>query len=240
MPIDAAKVGHLLGLFEPSHMRYVADRESDGAGEPELADMTRKAIDVLKRNRKGFFLMVEGGRIDHGHHAGNAYRALTETIAFSDAVRVAMQGTDPRDTLILVTADHSHTLTMAGYPGRGNPILGLVKGPGASDVTRDVDGPPVRDAVVCERPRLRLHGNRREGRGRLPVAPGRVKDLATVDTQDEGYHQEALVGLPGETHGGDDVALFARGPGARGRPRHDGPERDLPRDAPGARVLGVE
>jgi len=47
------------------------------------------------------------------------------------------------------------------------------------------------------------------------VAPGRVQDLSTVDTQDEGYHQEALVGLSGETHGGDDVALFARGPGSR-------------------------
>ncbi len=49
--------------------------------------MTTTAIELLRKNRKGFFLMVEGGRIDHAHHAGNAHRALTDTIAFSDAVR---------------------------------------------------------------------------------------------------------------------------------------------------------
>lgn len=213
--VDPAKVDHLLGLFEPSHMHYVADRDTDGAGEPTLAEMTGKAIDVLKRNRKGFFLMVEGGRIDHAHHAGNAYRALTETIAFSDAVRVAMQGTDPRDTLILVTADHSHTLTMAGYPGRGNPILGLVRGPGARDVTRDYQGRPYATLSYANGPGFAPGEAGGDGRGGLPIAPGRVRDLGDVDTQDAGYHQEALVGLAGETHGGDDVALYARGPGAR-------------------------
>jgi alkaline phosphatase len=56
--------------------------------------------------------MVEGGRIDHGHHAGNAQRALTETIEFANAVTVALQKTKPTDTLIVVTADHSHTLDL--------------------------------------------------------------------------------------------------------------------------------
>ena len=54
--------------------------------------------------------MVEGGRIDHAHHAGNAYRALTDTIALAEAVKVAREMTDDEDTLIIVTADHSHTL----------------------------------------------------------------------------------------------------------------------------------
>src|SRR5690606_20199780 len=66
----------------------------------------------------------EAGRIDHAHHAGNAYRALTDTIALSDAVKAAVSMTDPRETLIVVTADHSHVFTIAGYPDRGNPILG--------------------------------------------------------------------------------------------------------------------
>ncbi|HTE40110.1 MAG TPA: alkaline phosphatase, partial [Steroidobacteraceae bacterium] len=122
--IDPRKTDHLLGLFEPSHMRYEIDRSQDRAGEPSLADMTGKAIDILKRNSKGYFLMVEGGRIDHAHHAGNAYRALTETIALSAAVKKAQEMTSDQDTLIVVTADHSHTLTMVGYPSRGNPILG--------------------------------------------------------------------------------------------------------------------
>jgi alkaline phosphatase len=213
--IDAAHTGPVLGLFEPSHMRYETDRANDGAGEPALADMTRKAIDILKRNRKGYFLMVEGGRIDHAHHAGNAYRALTDTIALSDAVRAAAQATDARDTLILVTADHSHTLTMGGYPGRGNPILGLVRSPDAADFTRDVNGKPYATLAYANGPGFAFLKPGAETRGKLPVNPGRNQDLAQVDTTDEGYHQEALVGLPGETHGGDDVALYARGPGAR-------------------------
>ncbi len=59
--VDAKNVDHLLGLFEPSHMQYEADRATDLAGEPSLAEMTAKAIEVLKKNRKGYYLMVEGG-----------------------------------------------------------------------------------------------------------------------------------------------------------------------------------
>ena len=70
--------------------------------------------------------MVEGGRIDHGHHNGNAFRALTDTVALSDAVRTALKKVNLNDTLIIVTADHSHTLFIQGYPTRGNNILGLV------------------------------------------------------------------------------------------------------------------
>ena len=71
-------------------------------------------------------------------------RALVDTVALSDAVRVADSMTSPDDTLILVTADHSHTLTFAGYPMRGNPILGKVRG--ASGET-DSAGPYALDAL---------------------------------------------------------------------------------------------
>ena len=56
----------------------------DKAGEPSLTEMTTKAIDILKKNKNGYFLMVEGGRIDHAHHSGNAYRALTDTQQLAD------------------------------------------------------------------------------------------------------------------------------------------------------------
>ena len=52
-----------LGLFERSHMQYEAEREDDAAGEPSLAEMVEKAIQMLRKNSKGFFLFVEGGRI---------------------------------------------------------------------------------------------------------------------------------------------------------------------------------
>ena len=126
---NPAGYDRLLGLFEPSHVQYEADREAADPGkEPSLADMATTAVDMLSKNRNGYFLMVEGGRIDHAHHAGNAYRALTDTIAFSDAVR-AVAAKVSSDTLIVVTADHSHTFTIAGYPVRGNPILGVVTEP---------------------------------------------------------------------------------------------------------------
>jgi len=195
-------------------MRFEADRADDAAGEPSLADMTRKAIELLSRNRKGFYLMVEAGRIDHAHHAGNAYRALTDTIALSDAVRVAMQATDPRDTLILVTADHSHTMTIAGYPRRGNPILGLARAPAEKDFSRDHLGHPYTTIGYANGrgyASLEVGGETRYG---FPIAAGRVKDLSSVDTTDEGFHQEALVGLIAETHGGEDVPLYAHGAGS--------------------------
>ena len=124
---DATKV---FGLFNESHMQYEADRGNDIAGEPSLSQMTEKAIDVLDNNEQGFFLTVESGRIDHAHHAGNAYNALNDTVELAKAVKVAMENTNPEETLIVVTADHSHVFTIAGYPKRGNPILGKVVGVG--------------------------------------------------------------------------------------------------------------
>ncbi len=212
--IDPANTTHLLGLFENSHMQYEADRATDGAGEPSLAEMTDKAIGILKNNDKGFFLMVEGGRIDHGHHAGNAYRALTDTIAMSDAVKVAMANTDPKDTLIVVTADHSHVFTIAGYPKRGNPMLGKVVAPGKSDYSKAADGLPYTTLSYANGAgyhMLPVGGDTVYGE---PIQAGRVADLTHVDTTDQGFHQEALVPLSSETHAGEDVAIFASGPKA--------------------------
>ena len=94
-------------------MKYETDRMTDVAGEPSLSEMTSKAIDILAKNPTGFFLMVESGRIDHAHHAGNAYRALTEVIELSNAVKVAQEKTDPRNTLIIVPAPTSLSMNMA-------------------------------------------------------------------------------------------------------------------------------
>jgi len=114
----------VLGLFTPSHLSFEADR--DPAAEPSLAEMTAFAIDNLSaRDNNGYVLMIEAGRIDHAHHGANAFRALKDFQALDAAVAVAAEKTG-EDTLIMVTADHSHVFTIAGYPKRGNPILGLV------------------------------------------------------------------------------------------------------------------
>jgi alkaline phosphatase len=227
--LDLTHTPQLLGLFEPSHMNYEHDRPHDGAGEPSLAQMTASAIDVLKQNRNGFFLMVEGGRIDHALHAGNAYRALDETASFADAVQAALDRTDPAETLIVVTADHSHTLTFAGYPKRGNDILGLVAGAtdsydeeGGAGLAHDATGKPYTTLGFASGPGYTGASDKQpEGLKRFPHEPESFRpatkgrpDLTGVMTNAPDYMQEATVPQKGETHGGEDVAIFAQGPGA--------------------------
>ena len=67
---------------------------------------------------------ISGGRIDHAHHAGIARKALQETLALEQAVTAAVDLTNPVDSLIVVTADHSHTMSIGGFPSKGNDILG--------------------------------------------------------------------------------------------------------------------
>lgn len=209
--VDAATTDHLLGLFEASHMEYEADRADDRAGEPSLTEMTEKAIEILSKNRKGYFLHVESGRIDHGHHASNAYRALTDTIEFSNAVRRAMEMVDPKETLIIVTADHSHVFTMGGYAKRGNPILGKVVMPGKTKPATAADGKPYTTLSYSNGRGFAKLARGGDTRYRRPIHHGRA-NLRDIDTSDEGFHQEALVPLPKETHSGEDVAIYAGGP----------------------------
>jgi len=217
--VDDTKDEKLFGLFNYSHMQYEADRVSDVDGEPSLSMMTEKAVKILKRNPKGFFLMVESGRIDHAHHAGNAYGALTDTIEMAKAVEMADALTDDKDTLIIVTADHSHVFTIAGYPVRGNPILGKVR-------SSDGKGGNTGIALAADdMPYTTLGYN--NGRGFMnlggetdsdaaygePIHNGRA-DLNGVDTNAPGFHQEATVPRSSETHAGEDVGIYAKGPGA--------------------------
>ncbi|WP_198266034.1 alkaline phosphatase [sulfur-oxidizing endosymbiont of Gigantopelta aegis] len=216
--IDTENIDHLLGLFNRSHMQYNYDLPNDNAGEPSIAEMTTKAINILDNNRKGYFLMVESGRIDHGHHAGNAFRALDDTIAFSNAIKAAMENTDPRDTLIIVTADHSHAFTIAGYPTRGNPILGNVLGNDSSgnpaEISLAKDNMPYTTVSYANGRGFAMLGTGGDTHYAEAINTGRTVDLSFVDTQDQGFHQEALVPLSSETHSAEDVAIYSQGPGA--------------------------
>ncbi len=193
--VDPREVSHLLGLFERSHMEYELDRENDTGGEPSLSEMTARAIEILSNDPDGYYLNVEAGRIDHAHHEINPIRALTDTIEFARAVRTAYEIVDLSETLIIVTADHSHVFTIAGYPERGNSILGK--------------------AAVDEEPILADDGLPYTTLGYIngPNA-GRDEDLTHVDTEHESFRSQTLVPLGSETHGGEDVAVYAAGPGA--------------------------
>jgi len=220
-------VGPVLGLFEPSHMRFETERGEDTAGEPSLSEMTAKAIELLARNPRGYVLIVEGGRIDHAHHFGNAFRALGETVELSNAVRAALSLVNPRETLIVVTADHSHVLTMAGYPTRGNDILGLARGNdahGAPELTplHDMLGLPFTTLSYANGPGYTGRSREQpEGAKRYPHTPtgyagirnGRPR-LSDAEARQPNYLQESTVPARNETHAGEDVPIYATGPGA--------------------------
>ncbi len=197
-PMDAP----VFGLFSSSHMTYMAQRE-EASSEPTLTDMTAQAMARLSADPDGFYLMVESGRIDHAHHMGQAGLALEETAEFARAIQYAIDNTDPEETLILVTADHSHVFTIAGYPRRGNDILGLVV-------------PPTSDGEVAEATRAA------DGRPYTTLGyangPGAIANQAERPVPETGIEalQQAAIPTGGETHAGEDVALYARGPGAEG------------------------
>ena len=200
--IDPATTGPVLGLFEGSHLEYEADRETDTAGEPSLSEMVSKAIDILSRNENGYLLEVEAGRVDHASHGTNAYRTLTDNVEFARAVQTALDKVSLDDTLIIVTADHAHTMDIAGYPHRGNPILGLVRG-------LDAQGLPVSELALGadEKPYTTIGFYNGPG-----AEIGERSDLTNVDTTDSEFRQQAAIPLSSETHDGTDVAAYANGP----------------------------
>ncbi|MFV0278975.1 MAG: alkaline phosphatase [Parahaliea sp.] len=214
--LDFDSASNIFGLFNESDMRYSANRNEDISGEPSLPEMTAAALRVLKQNRKGFFLMVEGGRIDHGHHAGNASAALGEVVELSQAVQTAMDMLDMRETLIIVTADHSHTFTIAGYPQRGNPILGKVVTADEDSPTLAADGLPYTTLGYANGAGFYDLGDETDADAVYLLGPSETRraDISSIDTEAPGYHQEALVPMASETHGGEDVAIYGAGPGA--------------------------
>jgi alkaline phosphatase len=196
--IDPAATDHLLGLFDRSHMEYEHDRPNDTAGEPSLAQMTEKAIDILSQNPEGFLLLIEGGRIDHGSHDGNAFRTVTDGVALKEAVKAALRKVNLDETLIVVTGDHSHTLTIAGYAKRGNPILGISIGVDGEPILGD-DGKPYTTIGFANGP-----GGMEEQAERATL----TMEQATAPD----FLQQSLVPLPSETHGGEDLGIYAIGP----------------------------
>lgn len=123
-----------LGLFSPSHVPYAIDRDQPGEAQaPSLADMARKALEILSQDDKGFFLMVEGGRIDHACHGNDAPAALGELREFDDVIGLAEEfRVKHPDTLVIVTADHETgglTVTTGAPPSMIAPgqFLALAK-----------------------------------------------------------------------------------------------------------------
>jgi alkaline phosphatase len=195
--LDTRRADHVLGLFANGDLASPVD-EAAHKNLPSLAMMTRKAIDVLKNNPHGFILMVESASIDKWHHRNNAYRALTDVEELSQAVAVAAEMTSADDTLIVVTADHSHGLTLSGGSAIGEPILGLAKN--GSTLVRDRLGNPYTILSYATGP----------GEGGGEAHPLLTQEVVL----DKDFKQQALVPMNSAQHAGEDVPVYARGPQA--------------------------
>ncbi len=122
--VDLASTDKLVGFFNSSHLSYEIDRITNELSEPSLAAMTGTALEILSKNEDGFFLMVEGGRIDHAAHAWDAKGMIYDTLAFDEAIQVALDfQTQNPDTLLVITADHeTGGFGIGRYTGYGNNI----------------------------------------------------------------------------------------------------------------------
>ncbi|XP_069598952.1 alkaline phosphatase, tissue-nonspecific isozyme [Ranitomeya imitator] len=191
MALRPQDVDYLLGLFEPADLAYELDRNT--TTDPSLPEMVRVAISILQKNPQGFFLLVEGGRIDHGHHEGKAKHALQEAMQMDIAIGLAGDMTTTDDTLTVVTADHSHVFTLGGYTHRGTSIFGL------APIVSDIDQKPFTSILYGNGPGYR-------------VIDGDRQNISTVDYTQASYQSQSAVPLRQETHAGEDVAVFAKGP----------------------------
>ena len=110
--------GKVWSLFAPASMAYDLDRKPES--EPSLAEMTSKAIKLLSRRKNGFFLMVEGSRVDYAAHADDPIGIMTEFIAFDDAVKVALDfAKKDGNTTVVVLPDHGNSGCSIGKPSYG-------------------------------------------------------------------------------------------------------------------------
>ena len=214
----------ILALFNDSHMEYEADRADDD--EPSLAEMTKAAIEYLSQNENGYYLEIEAGRVDHANHAGNAHRTLVDGVAFAEAVAMADELTNDEDTLIIVTADHEHSIAFNGYCGRGTPILGL-----CYDVAQQGDKHSDELVLADDGKPYTVIGYL-NGSGSVLVEgengyEGSRPDVTQDEATDLDYVQQALIPKSSESHSG-----LCQGPLGAPVRRHARAERDLPRHAP--------
>ncbi|XP_046388952.1 alkaline phosphatase-like [Ischnura elegans] len=213
---------YLLGIFANGHLPYDYQRNDSDSGTPSLAEMVTAAIDALKDNPRGFVLAVEGGKIDVAHHRGTARKALDETVVMEEAVIAVVDklssstqanGESPfgpnsrssssfwpdlsSDTLLIVTSDHAHTMSINGYPKRGNDILGIA----AKSMMDGVDFTTLSYAsgvgyhYSCNKSGVVMRSN-----------------PAEADTSSFDYVQQSAIWREEGTHGGGDVPVYATGP----------------------------
>jgi len=105
--MNTSKSSKLWGMFAPKDLSYEFDR--DKSKQPSLADMTTKAVEVLSKDKDGFFLMVEGSKVDWAAHSNDPIGVISDILSFDAAVKVGMDyANSHKDTVVIVTTDHGN------------------------------------------------------------------------------------------------------------------------------------
>ncbi|EDW56744.1 GM15654 [Drosophila sechellia] len=189
--LDVSAASSIIGTFQSGLMDFHMD--ADPTYQPTLSELTEVAIKKLSHNENGYFVFIEGGLIDYGNHYTQAGYALDEALEFEKAIQLARAMTNISDTLIVVTADHGHAMSIAGYPGRGTPILGL------NQHDTDING--VKYSVL----------NYAAGPNQYPDEHGQripLDDILGPDDAISPSYIDKEIGV----HSGEDVGIWASGP----------------------------
>jgi len=216
--------GPLLGLFSDGHMAYEIDRPTT---QPSLATMTETAIDVLSKKEDGYFLMVEGSRIDHAGHGNDAAAHLHDILAFNDAVETALDAAhDNPNTLVVIVSDHeTGGLTL----GRNRDGEGIYAWHPSELADVEASSAAIADSIRAirssgadtETVKQRIEDTIARLTGVDEVPAERVDRLTEVEgpyavgnAVSPIVNREALVGWTSHAHTAVDVGLYAYGPGA--------------------------
>jgi alkaline phosphatase len=218
--LAAAPAGRLWGAFAEAGMSRDLDR--DPVREPSLEAMTRKALDILSRSKKGFFLMVEGSQVDWGAHANDPAGAATEILAFDKAAAAVIEFArrDGR-TAVLIAADHS-----TGGMSIGNPEVGDLPLERFAEAMRPVKATPTRAAErILDDPKPGLDRARLIAAELLGIDDWTPAETPVLEGVVRGGNMKRLELFLGQSlsrraglgwvftgHGGEDVALYAHHP----------------------------
>lgn len=234
---EGARADRLLGLFHLGNMDPYYDRSTNNAAvlgdftdQPTLWEMTQTAIDILKRNEEGFFLMVEAGSIDKQLHPLDWERAVLEAIELDKAVGVAKRFAEEHgDTLVVVTADHAHSMSITGTYWEGDGKSGRdavrVYEQAGFPTYADADGDGFPDEMDTERKlavHFANHPDYYEDYRMDPVpvtpnvngAPNPAKLLDPDDPARDRFLQTGPINGSTGVHTIEDVPLMAHGPGS--------------------------
>lgn len=187
--LNITEVKYVFGLFSEDHLSH-HDLRGQTPDQPTLTQMTEAAIKILSKNPKGFALFVEAGLVDLANHANNAKNALDDTVELDRCVEKTTTMVNKNETLIVVTADHSHGLTISGYPDRGNDILG---------VTGYVERSTNKSFTTL------MYAT---GPGHQPE---RLDAVKLTNLTDDNFKQHSTVDLEDSNHSGEEVVAYSNG-----------------------------